>query len=402
VLTINGRVRLLRTRWHDPAGGSCTPADAWLDEAESTFSEGVREMCCRINQSSSSFAQAADNLTRTAHFQISKETLREIVEAEGKTVQRMFQQAKLLPDFTAADCTTKRHDATGEVLSAEAASEVTRVYEGCDGVKVRIVTDDEKKKRRTTIRRKRQQRGRKAAPLPRPKTGADNPYKEFRIVHLYDEGLHHRFVQATSGNHEAVGRLMRRMALQIDLAAAEEKIALIDGAPWIRNQIELHGAVPDIGLDFYHLRDYAQKTRRAVFGAPPDVAKGAEEPPSPGKQWLDELMHTFRHDGYNAAWDRLTTWRATLHKPTHRAAANSLFNYVAERQPLINYPEFRAKGWQIGSGPTEAECKTTTHRLKGRGRRWDSDNAESLMALACLEDSRLWHRYWPTLDPERN
>jgi hypothetical protein len=107
VLTINGRIRLLRTRWHDPAGGSCTPADAWLDEAEATFSEGVREMCCRTNQGATSFLRAAANLTRTAHFEISKETLREIVEAEGKTVQRQFQQAQLLPDFTAADCTTK-------------------------------------------------------------------------------------------------------------------------------------------------------------------------------------------------------------------------------------------------------------------------------------------------------
>jgi len=401
VLTINGRIRLLRTRWHDPAGGSCTPADAWLDEAEATFSEGVREMCCRISQGSTSFSKAAANLTRTAHFEISKETLREIVEAEGKTVQRLFQQAQLLPDFTAADCTTPSEGAAPGKLEG-AAPDVTRVYEGCDGVKVRIVTNDEKQKRRATIRKKRQQRGRKAEPLPRPKTGSDNAYKEFRIVHFYDEGLRHRFVQATSGNHEDVGRLMRRMAVQIDLAAAAEKIALIDGAPWIRNQIELHGEVTDIGLDFYHLRDYAQKTRRAVFGAPPPVQEGADEPPSEGKQWLDELMHAFRHEGYNAAWDRLIPWRATLHKPAHRAAANSLLNYVAERQPLIHYPEFRAKGWQIGSGPTEAECKTTTHRLKGRGRRWDSDNATALMALACLEDSQLWPSYWPTLDPERN
>jgi len=45
-------------------------------------------------------------------------------------------------------------------------------------------------------------------------------------------------------------------------------------------------------------------------------------------------------------------------------------------------PEFRAKSWQIGSGPTEAECKTTTRRVKGRGCRWNTDNAEAMMALA--------------------
>jgi len=75
--------------------------------------------------------------------------------------------------------------------------------------------------------------------------------------------------------------------------------------------------------------------------------------------------------------------------------------YEAERRPMIQYPEFRRRGWQIGSGPTEAECKTTTHRLKGRGRRWNPENAEAMMALACLHDSRLWDAYWTTPDVER-
>lgn len=385
MLTINGRLKLWRTRWHDAASGSCAPTDAWLDEAEATISEGVREMCCRLNQGSTSFRQTAANLARTAHLEVSAETLRKITEADGKEVLRLFQRLELSPEWTAEDCKTD--------------SGTTRLYEGCDGVKVPVVTDAEKKKRRATIRKKRQQRGRKAQPLPRLKSGADNAYKEFRVVHFYDETMEHRFVQATSGNHEAAGRLMQRMSLSIDLPRAEEKVALIDGAPWIRNQIEMHGVVTDIGLDFYHLRDYAQKTRRLVFGAPADAE---DEAPSEGKQWLDDLMHAFCHEGYDAAWDRLTEWRSTLKKPAHRDAANSLLNYVAERRRLIRYPEFRERGWQIGSGPTEAECKTTTHRIKGRGRRWDADNAESMMALACLQDSDLWPQYWSTLNPERN
>jgi hypothetical protein len=342
-------------------------------------------MCCRLNQGSTSFRQAAANLARTAHVELCAESLRQLVEADGKAVLRLFQRAELSPEWTSADCSTE--------------SGTTRVYEGCDGVKVPVVTDAEKKKRRATIRKKRQRRGRKAQPLPRLKAGTDNAYKEFRIVHFYSETMKHRFVQATSGNHEAAGRLMQRMACSIELNQAAEKVALIDGAPWIRNQIELHGVVRDIGLDFYHLRDYAQKTRRVVFGTPADPK---DETPSAGKQWLDQLMHSFRHEGYNAGWERLTTWRGTLRKSVHREAANSLLNYVAERRPLIRYPEFRNRGWQIGSGPTEAECKTTTHRIKGRGRRWDADHAESLMALACLEDSRLWHQYWTSLDPQRN
>ena len=57
---------------------------------------------------------------------------------------------------------------------------------------------------------------------------------------------------------------------------------------------------------------------------------------------------------------------------------------------MIRYPEFVEKGWQIGSGPTEATCKTLTARLKGSGMRWDADNAEALMALEALTQSGQW------------
>ena len=67
---------------------------------------------------------------------------------------------------------------------------------------------------------------------------------------------------------------------------------------------------------------------------------------------------------------------------------------MANRRETICYPEFLAKGWQIGSGPTEAMCKTTTARLKGSGMRWDGVNAEALMALAALEQSGQWKGYW--------
>jgi hypothetical protein len=377
VLTINGRVHLRRVRWHCPQAGSQTPVDALLDETETTISEGVREMACRVNQDASSFHKAAANLRRTAHLEVSQETLRGLVETEGRAVLRALRQAKLNPDWSAADCTTEHG--------------TTRVYLGCDGVKVPLVTEEEKNKRRQAIREKRRRRGRKCRPLPPAKAGADNAYKEFKVGYLYDEKKEHRLVGVTAGNHEAAGRMLRRLSDQVGLSQAEERIALIDGAPWIRNQIEFHGLTGNIGLDFWHLQDYAQKTRRAVFG---------EESPQ-GKHWLGELMHTFKHDGYDAAYDKLTAWRGPL-RGTKRRAANRLLQYAAQRHDIIRYPEFQRKHWQIGSGPTEAECKTTTHRVKGRGRRWNANNAEAMMALAALHDSGLWNQRWETLDPQTN
>ena len=55
---------------------------------------------------------------------------------------------------------------------------------------------------------------------------------------------------------------------------------------------------------------------------------------------------------------------------------------------MIRYPQFLAHGWQIGSGPTEAQCKTTTHRIKGHGRPWDAEHAEALMAWPAWKTAR--------------
>ena len=63
---------------------------------------------------------------------------------------------------------------------------------------------------------------------------------------------------------------------------------------------------------------------------------------------------------------------------------------------MIQYPQFARRGWQIGSGPTESRCKTSTSRLKGRGRRWNAPNAEAVAALTTLQDSGQWNNYWPT------
>ena len=106
MLSINGRMRLRRVRWHCPRDGSETPIDRLLDETETTISEGVREMACRVNQDSSSFRKTAENLRRTAHIDVGKETLRRLVEGEGRAVLRAMQRAELSPEWSSEDCTT--------------------------------------------------------------------------------------------------------------------------------------------------------------------------------------------------------------------------------------------------------------------------------------------------------
>ena len=154
MLTINGRVQLWRRRWYSPEEGTTAPLDRWLDAAEGTISLGVREMACRLNGDGKNFDKAAANLGRTAQVRLSGETLRVLVEAEGKRVLQAQRSGQLEVDWSASDCRTE--------------AGTTRVYFGSDGVTVPMITDAEKVARRGKVKEKRKQqakdKGKKARP----------------------------------------------------------------------------------------------------------------------------------------------------------------------------------------------------------------------------------------------
>jgi len=253
---------------------------------------------------------------------------------------------------------------------------------------VPTLTDAEKIKRREAIKRKRQRSGKKCRPLPPRRKGSDEKFKEFKVIVFYDETGKHWHEVLTRGRWHTVGPLVRREARRLNFAAADEKIANVDGATRIRHQLEAkpHELPLDgLGLDFYHLAENVHKSRRLVFG-------DSDE----GRVWADNLLHTLKHKGYEPAWEQLLAWRRPLQNQAKKAEADRLINYIVERRAMINYPEFIKRGWQIGSGPTESRCKTSTFRLKGRGRRWDMSNAEAVAALTTLRDSGQWNFFWPT------
>ena len=378
MLTVNGRIRLKRRWWHSSVEGSTAPADSFIDRRGQTVTGGVLEMAARLNNDSTSFDKAAENLTRTAQVTMSGEQLRMLVIATGHSVLTAQRTGTIATAFQASDCLADPSKPSGP----------TRLYTGVDGVMVPTITDAEKVKRRAAIKQKRQRSGKRCQPLPPRRQGTDEKFKEFKTVTFYDETGTHWHEALTRGRWHTVGPLVRREARRLNFASADEKVANIDGATRIRNQLEAkpHELPLDgLGLDFYHLAENVHKSRRIVFGE--DSEKGAA--------WAEGLLHTLKHEGYESAWEQLLSWRRPLRSKPKKAEADRLINYVLERREMINYPEFMQRGWRIGSGPTESRCKTTTSRLKGRGRRWDMPNAEAVAALTTLCDSGQWHILWP-------
>ena len=343
------------------------PTDQWLGLTEHRVSAGVREMCCR-EALHCSFEVASDNLQRTAQLSLAGRTLREVVENQGRAVLQAQQKGTLRPAFTAADCTDQT------------------LIVGADGVMIPQVTEEQKQKRRQTEAAKRAEQGRSStAAVGRPKRGSDGPYKEFKLAAFYDPDKSHCHVVATSGNHEVLGRIMRREARRLHLAEAQVKYALSDGAEWIANQCSRQLPMLDRHiLDYRHARDHVIKTSHVLY------QEGTVE----AVQWREKMMNCLWEQGPLALLDRLGPYLEQYPTGDKYEALKSLRDFVVKRVAMMDYPRFRQLGYDCGSGPTESLCGTLTERLKGAGMRWDTSNAEAMMALAAVYRSGLWDSYW--------
>jgi len=366
-LTINGPVQVSRRVYWNRQKGSVTPVDQWLGMSQSRYSVGVRQLCCRV-AADSDFRTAVENLAHIGQLHISHETLRGLVEDEGRQVMTQQDSGTLGPDWTAEDCRS-------------GPNKPTCLITGADGVKVPLVTQAEKDKRR-----KRRARRRRGQPRRRPMhRGSDQPYKEFKIVAFYDPSKERQYAVGTSGNHQRLGQLMRQHAGRLQLDRADLAYSVSDGAEWIRRQYRLQLPMLKANiLDYYHLRDNVSKASQGVYG------QGSLQ----SQHWREQICGCFLDKGPEQALEQIRSLHKTLRAPDKRKALGQLIHFIEVRREMTQYPQFHAAGYEIGSGPTEAFCKTLTGRLKGQGMRWDRPNAEAMMALASVRSSHLWQSYW--------
>jgi hypothetical protein len=356
-----------------------------VDETEAAVSVGVRQLCVREGTNARSFDRGRENLAHAAQIVVGEEQFRQLVENDGKNVLRLSGDDQLELDWSASQCKTQTPD----------GRETTRLYVSADGVLVPATTRSEKDKRRAAVLKKRKNlppdKRKRLRPLGRVKKGSDQRYKQIYVTIFYDQDQKHRLVGVTCKKVKGLKRLLKTEAARVHLRAAVERLGMVDGAVCLRNHLDLL-SLNEVLLDFYHLSEHVGEAAAGTLGA---ETKAAE-------QWLTKVLHTLRHEGYEPFFEQLLDWRSPL-RGGKRKAADALLNYVASRQEMILYEKCDPRGWDVGSGPMESMCGVTTDRIKGRGRRWDLENAEAMMELEALyESTGLWDRYWQNQFAHRN
>jgi hypothetical protein len=89
------------------------------------------------------------------------------------------------------------------------------------------------------------------------------------------------------------------------------------------------------------------------------------------------------------------------HPPPRTRAAQEkhaeVVSYLRSNLHRMDYPQYLANGWMIGSGAAESACKAVVaQRLKQAGMRWRAYGTDSMCHLRALfrSEPNQWQGFW--------
>jgi hypothetical protein len=177
---------------------------------------------------------------------------------------------------------------------------------------------------------------------------------------------------------------MRQAAIRLGLGAAGKLIALTDGGNGLQEALRRHFSDDLLFiLDWYHaskhLHDYAKRLHAGEAAA----------------VWAKEAKTILYEQGGKKLLEHLRNQET----PTDIGVADELrklIDYFQDNEHRTDYPDYRQRGWDIGSGPTEAACKVVGARLKQSGMRWLEAGAAQVAPLRALYESgtAAWEAFW--------
>jgi hypothetical protein len=137
-------------------------------------------------------------------------------------------------------------------------------------------------------------------------------------------------------------------------------------------------------VDFYHAAQRIGTMSEVLFGK--DTSKG--------KKWTRRMLKTLKSKPRGAK--RLLHSAASYAKRTERSDTaekefQRAYNYIRKRTRWMHYHDYKKRRIPIGSGVTEAACKTVfAQRLKLSGMRWTATGAKHILTLRTILLSHAW------------
>lgn len=359
-----GTICLKRHYYHCTAcrQGYC-PWDISLRLTVQALSPAAEEVAC-IAGVQNPFAEASQRtLRRLSGLRLSESTVERTTEAAGQRVVEAFQTGERFGPPTPWDW---HKDAEGKTIAYVSVDATGVGQQGPGG--------EEAEGRMVNV------------------AVIYNPVPESRDAWAHPEAARRpewqaRYLASLEPLAE-LGTQLRRQGGQVGMDQAERWIAISDGGAGLEDFLQSNfPRVEAVILDFYHaaerLGDLAKAWR------PGDEAAAAELQ----QRWC----HRLKHEGGAALLKSLRKLSLAGRSRAARQLYAEQLGYFEKQVHRMDYPTYRAQGWQIGSGPVESACKRVVgQRLKGAGMRWSEAGANAVCHLRALflSEPAQWQAFW--------
>ena len=117
--------------------------------------------------------------------------------------------------------------------------------------------------------------------------------------------------------------------------------------------------------------------------------------------WLENRCHKLKH--LKGAASRILTELENVEQEKlsfeKKEKLNKAITYIKKKKPRMKYYAQVKNKLPIGSGVTEAACKTIIkQRLCKSGMKWKEKGASIVLSLRCLDRSNRWEKFWEKLN----
>lgn len=214
-------------------------------------------------------------------------------------------------------------------------------------------------------------------------------------ISLYDkvgERLHTTYIGATPeyGKKTFFQRMETEIAKVSATFPTALKVGIADGARTNWPFLTKH-TTRQI-LDFYHATEYLTAVADAQFARDPRARK----------QWLNDACTRLKHDlaGPQVLIEQMQAFLIENKQPGLRGKIKVSLTYFQNQQPLMKYAQHLSQNLPLGSGVTEAACKTIVkQRLCCSGMKWKEAGAAVVLSLRTLSHSiGRWEQFWSKID----
>ena len=137
-------------------------------------------------------------------------------------------------------------------------------------------------------------------------------------------------------------------------------------------------------IDYYHASEYISELAEALFSDAPEGSRWARKM----GRWLRTKSRGIYRVLHSAAALRR---RRIIVSAAKREQYRTAYAYLRKRMRFLDYVSYRRDHLPIGSGVTEAACKTVfTQRLKQSGMTWKVEGGQWIVDLRVIHLSGVW------------